>query len=113
MQQIVQNFAAYIDPDGRIFSQTFQGCQHIGWSTAKYAELEKLATDATEKAEGYRKQLIDAGLLQPVLTTEEQIAALARQVSELAAQNAAMTRQVSGLADLLTAPAPAQAKDPS
>lgn len=105
MQQIVQNFAAYIDPDGRIFSQTFQGCQHIGWTAAKYAELEKLANDAAEKAEAFRKQLVDAGILQPVLSTEEQIAVLTKQVASLAAQNSAMAEQMSGIAELLTSPA--------
>lgn len=111
MQQIVSNFAAYADPDGRIFSQTFQGCQHIGWTTAKYSELEKLANDAAEKAESYRKQLIEAGLIQPVLSTEEQIAALTKQVAALAAQNSAMASQMSGLADLLTSPS--QSKEQS
>ena len=104
MQQFIQNFAAYIDADGRIYAQTFQGNQHMGWTCQRYAELEKLANDATAKAEEYRKQLLDAGLIQPTLTPEEQIAALTKQVAALAAQNAAMTKQMSGLADLLTAP---------
>lgn len=78
-----QNFYAYIDNNGNIISQTFQGNQVVGVTTAKYKQLEQLATEATDKAESYKKQLIDAGLLVEPLSEKEQIAQLSQQVAQL------------------------------
>ena len=57
----------------------------------------KLAQEAITKADDYKKKLIEAGLMQPVLTPEEQIAALTQQV-------AALSQQVSKLVSTNTVP---------
>lgn len=78
-----QNFYAYIDNNGNIISQTFSGNQIVGVTQAKYKHLEQLATEATEKAENYKKQLIEAGFIVEPLSEQEQIAQLSRQVAQL------------------------------
>lgn len=78
-----QTFYAYVDNNGNIISQTMQGNQVVGVTQSKYKQLEELATQATEKAENYKKQLIDAGLIQVPLTEQEQIAQLSQQVANL------------------------------
>lgn len=104
MQQFFSQFAAHIDQSGQIVAQTFQGSQIVGVSVAKYQEMQKIAEEATAKAEGYYKQLVDAGLITPKLTPEEQIAALTAQVAQLAQQNAALTQQVQGVMDVFAEP---------
>lgn len=78
-----QTFYAYIDSQGNIASQTYQGSQVIGVSLQKYKQMEELAEQATSKAEEYKKQLIDAGLIVVPLTEQQQIAQLSQQVAEL------------------------------
>jgi hypothetical protein len=92
MQQYQQAFPSFIDSDGKIFiQQGYQGNQHIGWICSKYDEMSKIAKDAIEKADAYKKQLIDAGIIKPTLTPEEQIAALTQQVAALGQQVTTLT----------------------
>jgi hypothetical protein len=91
-QQFFSTFAAYIDQSGQIVAQFLQGSQVVGVTAARYAEAERLAKEAAGKAEDYHKQLVDAGLIKPKLSTDEQIAAL--------------TQQVALLTELITAPDP-------
>lgn len=78
-----QSFYAYMDNNGNIVSQTMQGNQVVGVSVARYKQLEQLAEEATNKAENYKKQLVDAGLIQEPLSEQEQIAQLTEQVANL------------------------------
>ena len=89
-QNFFSQFTGWVDGSGQILTQTFQGTQVVGVTFAKFQEAQKLAEEATAKAEGYHKQLVDAGIIKPRLTPEEQIAAL--------------TAQVAALTELITAP---------
>lgn len=82
-QNFFSQFTGWVDGSGQILTQTFQGTQVVGVTFAKFQEAQKLAEEATAKAEGYHKQLVDAGVIKPKLTPEEQIAALAAQVATL------------------------------
>lgn len=113
MPQFLSNVTSVLIQDGNIYAQNFSGNQLIGVTLEKYNELEKLANDATVKAEEYHKKLVDAGILQPKLSPEEQIARLTEQVSTLAGalnmqnqQNQALAQKVNDLTELLTAPDP-------
>lgn len=90
-QNFYSQFTGWVDGSGQILTQTFQGAQVVGVTFAKFQEAQKLAEEAAAKAEGYHKQLVDAGIIKPKLTPEEQIAAL--------------TAQVAALTELITAPA--------
>ena len=112
MSQFISNVTSVLVQDGQIYAQTFSGNQLIGMSIEKYRELEKLANDAAAKAEEYRKNLVDAGIIKPKLSADEQIAALSEQVSALASalskqveQNSALSSKVNELAEIMTAPA--------
>lgn len=78
-----QTFYAYIDNQGNIVSQNMQGNQIVGVSIGRYKELEALANEATEKAEKYKKQLIEAGIIKEPLTEQQQIEQLTQQVANL------------------------------
>lgn len=41
--------------DGKIYQNTYTGEQQIGYTVEAYQELEKVATEATSKAEEYYK----------------------------------------------------------
>lgn len=113
MSQFLSNVTSVLIQDGQIYAQNFSGNQLIGMTIEKYRDLEKLANEATAKADEYRKKLVDAGIIQPKLTPEEQIARLTEQVSTLAGalnlqnrQNQDLTRKVNELTELLTTPDP-------
>lgn len=104
MQNFFSQFTGWVDGSGQILTQTFQGAQVVGVTFAKFQEAQKLAEEATAKAEAYHKQLIEAGVIKPRLTPEEQIAALTAQMSQLASQNAALSAQVQSLTEVFTEP---------
>lgn len=107
MQQFFQTFTAFIDQEGHIVCQTWNNNQVVGMALEKYKELEKMATDAVAKAEEYKKKLVDSGLLQEPLSTEEQIAALSSTVAGLKAQLndlSEMKSQMAVIMDALTNP---------
>lgn len=84
MQPYQQSFPAFIDNEGKIYAQQgYQGNQHIGWTNIKYEEINKICSEALDKADMYKKQLIDAGLLTTPLSTDEQITILNKKVSDL------------------------------
>ena len=79
MQPMTQSFYAFADGQGGIHIQDLNGTRQIGVSIERYKEMERVANDAVSKAEAYYKQLVDAGLVQPKLSTEEQLAVLTQQ----------------------------------
>lgn len=93
MSQYSNFFTAFVDGQGGIHVQDYNGTRQIGMSMEKYREMESVANDALSKADAYHKQLVDAGLISPVLSTEEQLAALAAQVSALTRQLSQLTAQ--------------------
>lgn len=95
--QFSASFFALSDAQGAIYVQDVHGTRQIGVSFEKYKEMEKIASDAVGKAEGYYKQLVDAGLIVPALTTEQQLEILAKQNAELTQQVGNLTRQISTL----------------
>lgn len=118
MSQFLSNVTSVLIQDGQIYAQSFSGNQLIGMTLEKYRELEKLATEASAKADEYKKKLVDAGIIQPKLTPEEQIARLTEQVSTLAGalnlqnqQNQALAQKVNDLTELLTMPDPMKKGD--
>ena len=111
MSQFMANVTSVLVQDGQIYAQTFAGNQLIGVTIEKYREMEKLATDAADKAEGFRKQLVDAGIIKPKLSAEEQIAALSEQVANLAGALTLQNKKVNELTELLTAPDPFRQKE--
>lgn len=97
MPQFTNSFFALADNQGNIYVQEVQGPRQVGVSVDKYREMESVANDAVSKAEGYYKQLVDAGLIKPKLTTEQQLEALAQQNATLSAQVGALTAKISTL----------------
>lgn len=85
-QQFFQTFTAFIDQSGQIICQSWQGNQTVGVSVEKYKEVEKMASDAVQKASEYKQMLIDHKILKPELTQEQQIAALNARVGDLTSQ---------------------------
>lgn len=86
MQQVASSFYAFVDGQGGIHVQQLNGTQQIGVSLEKYREMEAVANDALSKADEYHRKLVEAGIIKPVLTMEQQIAALSEQVAFLTQQ---------------------------
>lgn len=97
MQQFSSSFFALADAQGAIYVQDVQGTRQIGVSVEKYREMERLANDAVSKAEAYHQQLVDAGIIKPKLTTEQQLDILTQQNTALTEQVSALTQQISTL----------------
>lgn len=93
MSQLSNYFSAFTDGQGGIHVQDYNGTRQIGVSMEKYREMEFVANEALGKADAYHKQLVDAGVIAPVLSTEEQLAALTAQVSTLTKQLSQLTAQ--------------------
>lgn len=97
MQPMTQSFYAFADGQGGIHIQDLNGTRQIGVSIERYKEMERVANDAVSKAEDYYKQLVDAGLVQPKLSTEEQLAVLTQQNTALSQQVSLLTQKISSL----------------
>lgn len=78
-------FWCYFDNDGYIVAQEFTGqLKRIGVSLQKHGQAEKIASEAMDKVEEYRKILEEHKLLPPQeLTPEERLATLSSQVDTL------------------------------
>lgn len=76
-------FWAFYDSEGFIVKNDWNGNQRIGVPLGKYANMEKAANTAIEKAKEYRKMLEDYGHLQKELTPEERFAAISQQLQML------------------------------
>lgn len=96
-QQFSASFFAFADGQGAIYVQDVQGTRQIGVSIEKYREMERLANEAVSKAEGYHQQLVDAGLVKPKLTPEQQLDILTQQNAVLTQQVSNLTQQISAL----------------
>ena len=97
MQPMTQSFYAFADGQGGIHIQDLNGTRQIGVSIERYKEMERVDNDAVSKAEAYYKQLVDAGLVQPKLSTEEQLAVLTQQNVALSQQVSLLTQKISSL----------------
>ena len=86
-------FSAFVDGQGGIHVQEMNGSRQIGVSIEKYREVESVANDALAQVEAYHKQLVDAGIIKPKLTAEDQLAALTQQVAILTDKLSKMTPQ--------------------
>lgn len=86
-------FSAFVDGTGGIHVQEINGTRQIGVSLEKFREVESVANDALAKVETYYKQLVDAGIIKPKLTAEDQLAALTQQVAILTDKLSKMTPQ--------------------
>lgn len=86
-------FSAFTDNQGGIHVQDYNGTRQIGVSLERYREMESVANEAVAKADEYHKRLVDAGLMEAPMTTEEQLALLTRQVTALTQQVSQMTTQ--------------------
>lgn len=78
-----QQFWASVDAQGQIIVADVTGARVVGVTVERMKHLEDVTRKATEKAEAYKKQLIDAGLLSIPLTPEQQIEKLTEQVAAL------------------------------
>lgn len=96
-QQFSASFFAFADGQGSIYVQDVQGTRQVGVSIEKYRDMERLANEAVSKAEGYHQQLVDAGLIKPKLTPEQQLDILAQQNAALTQQVSTLTQQISAL----------------
>lgn len=85
-QQFFQTFTACVDGTGQIIRCEWNAQQVVGVTIERFQEAEKLANEAMSKADEYKKQLIEHGILKPELTQEEQIAALNARVGDLTSQ---------------------------
>lgn len=97
MQPMTQSFYALADGQGGIHVQDLNGTRQIGVSIERYKDMERIANEAVSKAEGYYKQLVDAGIVQPKLSTEEQLAVLTQQNMALSQQVSLLTKQISSI----------------
>lgn len=97
VQPMASSFYAFADGQGGIHIQDLNGTRQIGVSIERYKEMERVANDAVSKAEGYYKQLVDAGLVQPKLSTEEQLAVLTQQNMALSQQVSLLTQKISSI----------------
>lgn len=77
------SFYGFWDNEGNIFVDDYSGRKKIGVTLNKYNQIEKIANDAVEKAEGYLKMLEEHGIIKKELTPEEKISALSGQVEQL------------------------------
>lgn len=73
--------------DGKIYQNTYTGEQQIGYTVEAYQELEKIATEATSKAEEYYNLLNKHNLITKP-KSQEQI-------------NEELTSSINSLADLV------------
>lgn len=103
-------FYGFFDGKGGIYVQDMQGQRQVGVSVERYQEMERVANEAVAKAEDYHKQLVDAGLIQPRRSPEEQLADLTGQVGAMmqqfgvmTQQNMALSQQVSDLTQKIAA----------
>lgn len=95
MQAFTQNFQGFVDGEGRIQMMSYPGgVQHVGWTCAKYEEISKLLSDVMDKAESYKRQLEDAGILRREMTEDERFDSLERQLADLAAKVATLTEVI-------------------
>lgn len=77
------SFYGFWDNEGYIVASDYTGSKRIGVTLNKYNQLEKIANEAMEKAEGYLKMLEEHGIIQKELTPDEKINALSGQVEQL------------------------------
>lgn len=103
-------FYGFFDGKGGIYVQDMNGQRQVGVSVERYQEMERVANEAVAKAEDYHKQLVDAGLIQPKRSPEEQLADLTGQVGAMmqqfgvmTQQNMALSQQVSDLTQKIAA----------
>lgn len=90
-QQIFQTFTACVDQTGQIVRCEWNAQQVVGVTLERFQEAEKMVTDAMAKADEYKQQLIDHGILKPEMTPEQQ------QIAELKESIGTLTSQVSAL----------------
>lgn len=77
-------FWCYFDNDGYIVAQELTGqFKRIGVGLQKYNQTEKQCLEALDKAEEYRKILVEHDLIKKELTPDERLAALSTQVDTL------------------------------
>lgn len=93
-QQFFQTFSACIDGTGQIIRCEWNAQQVVGVTLERFQEAEKMANEAMAKADEYKKQLVEHGILQPQLSTEEQIAALNVRVGDLSSKLSALLSAV-------------------
>lgn len=74
--------------DGKIYQNTYTGEQQIGYTVEAYQELEKIAAEATSKAEEYYNLLEKHNLITKPKSQDE--------------INKELTSSISSLADLVT-----------
>lgn len=91
------DFSAFFDNNGNIFTYDYSGQKKVGVTLAKYNQLEKIANEAMGKAEAYFKTLEEHGLIQRELTADEKITALSGQVDQLTQLVAQLVSKEHGL----------------
>lgn len=70
--------------DGKIYQNTYTGEQQIGYTVEAYQELEKIATEATSKAEEYYNLLEQHNLITKPKSQDEINKELTSSINSLA-----------------------------
>ena len=70
--------------DGKIYQKTYTGEQQIGYTVESYQELEKIATEATSKAEEYYNLLEQHNLITKPKSQDEINKELTSSINSLA-----------------------------
>lgn len=78
----IHNFYGFVQQDGKIFAQEYQGPQQIGVTNQVYADLQNHLDEVTSITEQYKARLIELGEIEVPMTQDDIIREQQKQLQE-------------------------------